>query len=122
MKKQQTYEVLTTIVEYYRGFLDLTDTAAVQRKMDTWHRVLKDKEFDTIIENLTNYVEVNKFPPSLSDLLEVEPLRGRGVKTAAETLEMLQQHESEKPAEPIDPRTLPEWKELGEMLRKGAGR
>lgn len=116
MRKEDTLEVLKTISDYFPNF------SFEQRTFDSWHRVLKDKEFDTIIDNLAVYVEMNRFPPSLSDLLEVEPLRGRGVKTAAETLEMLQQQEKEKPKKPIDPRTLPGWAELGEMLRKGAGR
>ncbi|WP_430508293.1 hypothetical protein [Rossellomorea marisflavi] len=87
MTKEQVFEVMSLFKEVYNNFhFD-------QTKLNTWHRLLKDKDSAVILQNAEKLSLCSKFVPSLSELVhysEEEPPSGPAVPTAEETQQMLQ--------------------------------
>lgn len=64
MNKEQVFEVLELLHNAYPNFsLD-------QKKIDAWHRLLKDQNPAIIMRNAERYIMEFKFPPSIADLRE----------------------------------------------------
>ncbi|WJV19638.1 replicative helicase loader/inhibitor [Rossellomorea marisflavi] len=88
MTKEQVFEVMSLFKEVYNNFhFD-------QTKLNTWHRLLKDKDSAVILQNAEKLSLCSKFVPSLSELVnysEEEPPFGPAVPTAEETQQMLQE-------------------------------
>jgi hypothetical protein len=88
VNKEQVFEVMSLFKEVYNNFhFD-------QTKLNTWHRLLKDKEPEVILQNAEKLSLESKFVPSLSELVhysEAEIPSGPAVPTAEETQEMLRE-------------------------------
>jgi hypothetical protein len=67
MNKEQTFEVLTLIKDFYEHF-EIT-----QSKIDSWHLVLKHSDLEKVKSNLLNYCKENSFPPKVADLIKEKP-------------------------------------------------
>lgn len=64
ISKAQTFEILSLIREFYEQF-EIT-----QKKIDSWHLILKDYEFEIIKDNLLKHCKTNKFVPKIADLIQ----------------------------------------------------
>jgi Loader and inhibitor of phage G40P len=88
VNKEQVFEVMSLFKEVYNNFhFD-------QTKLNTWHRLLKDKDPEVILQNAEKLSLESKFVPSLSELVnysEAEIPSGPAVPTAEETQEMLRE-------------------------------
>lgn len=92
MNKKEVGKILNTISTMYQNKFKYDDPIAL---LEVWHDSLKDCEFDQIYENLKSYFKVNKFPPSVADLIKVEQ-RDIAVKNYVETLAMIEEWEKDK--------------------------
>ena len=66
MTKKQVAEVLVFLNETYPNF------AVTQSKIDTWHRLLNKQNPATIMKNAERYALTQKYPPSISELIETK--------------------------------------------------
>lgn len=92
MNKSQTYEILSLIHRYYEHF-EIT-----QEKIDSWHILLKDSDFEEVNEQLLKHCQTSSFAPKVADLLKQDkPLdRMNAIPDVEETKKML---ENMKPVE-----------------------
>lgn len=102
MTKEQVFEILKFIGEFY-DFFEIT-----QSKIDAWYTVLKDYDFDMVMENAKEHVKRNDYPPKVSQLLrerEREVFRdpALAVPSVEETRKMLAEMEEwEKRAQTLE--------------------
>lgn len=104
MNKKEVAMILESVAAYYPGFKVNSDNAI--SIISTWHRVLKDYEFNSILENLDQYARNNKFAPSVADLINPSPNEStdRYIPSVEETrryLEAEEQHARENENNPI---------------------
>lgn len=93
MNKKEVYTLIEEVVEYYPNFIDFSDDDKVQRRMDAWHRALKDCDSESILDNLAEYAKTNDFPPKISDLLKGVSLnRPYNIPDVAETKEIVKKY------------------------------
>jgi hypothetical protein len=93
VNKEQVFEVMSLFKEVYNNFhFD-------QTKLNTWHRLLKDKDPEVILQNAEKLSLESKFVPSLSELVhysDPEIPSGPAVPSAEETQEMLRKRARER--------------------------
>jgi hypothetical protein len=93
VNKEQVFEVMSLFKEVYNNFhFD-------QTKLNTWHRLLKNKDPDVILLNAEKLSLESKFVPSLSELVhysDPETPSGPAVPSAEETQEMLRERARER--------------------------
>jgi hypothetical protein len=93
VNKEQVFEVMSLFKEVYNNFhFD-------QTKLNTWHRLLKDKDPEVILQNAEKLSLESKFVPSLSELVhysDPETPSGPAVPSAEETQEMLRERAKNK--------------------------
>ncbi|HLR70265.1 MAG TPA: replicative helicase loader/inhibitor [Pseudogracilibacillus sp.] len=65
MNRKQVFHVLKFLKDAYPNF------HVDQSKIDHWTRILKDQNPATVMRHAERYVLDNKYPPCLSDLLEL---------------------------------------------------
>lgn len=70
MNKKEVYDLLEIISEFFPGFLNMTDSQAVQKRMDAWHKILQDYEFEQVESAVFEYCRVNDFPPKISQIIK----------------------------------------------------
>jgi hypothetical protein len=68
ISKNQTFEILTLITDFYDQF-DIT-----QSKIDSWYLILKNEDLDTIKNNLLSHCKNNIYPPKVADLVKPKVL------------------------------------------------
>lgn len=66
MTYQDALTVLKSITVFYHNF------SVTEEKAKQWAEVLTEYDFMEVTLNLRNYVKVNRFPPTLSDLIELK--------------------------------------------------
>lgn len=94
MNKNQVIDVLETISNVYQNKFKMENPKKV---IEAWFNVLKDYEFDFVMDNLSQYIKSNHFPPSIADLVKEPEKRDRAIPSIDETREMLRkQKESEE--------------------------
>jgi hypothetical protein len=104
VNKEQVFEILSLFRDTYNNFhFD-------QQKLNTWHRLLKDKDPEVILKNADKLAMESKFPPSLSELVNLSDQQeeipsGPAVPGYEETQEMLKKREKNK-AEAASPETV----------------
>lgn len=120
MNKKEVAKVLENIAAYYPSFKVNQDNAISM--ISTWHRVLKDYEFNNIISNLDIYVLNNKFAPTVADLINPQSeQRDRYIPSVEETRKMLEEERRAAKANADDP-DLPEKREkIQAEIRKMLG-
>jgi hypothetical protein len=64
INKNETFELFELIQEFYDQF-EIT-----QSRIDAWHLVIKDCDFNTIKGNLLQYCRENIYPPKVADLVK----------------------------------------------------
>lgn len=69
MDRVETIKLFSLIANAYDMF------EVTEEKVDLWSEMLKDQDFYTVLENLKNHIQREKYPPSIADL--------RGVPTFA---------------------------------------
>jgi len=89
MTKKQVAEVLVFLNETYPNF------PVTQSKIDTWHRLLKGQNPATIMKNAEQYALTQKYPPSISELIETKT-----EARSSDFLEQVKQWEREAVAKP----------------------
>lgn len=82
MNIKETAVILEIIATMYQNKFRVDDK---QLLLDLWHDTLIDYEFTHISENLKAYYKLNKFPPSVAELLNLKPGNNRAIPTAEET-------------------------------------
>ncbi|WP_339205273.1 replicative helicase loader/inhibitor [Bacillus sp. PS11(2022)] len=86
MIKKQTFEIMSLIKQYFEHF-EIT-----QQKIDSWHELLQEAEYEEVRRNLINFCRLNKFPPKVADLLNAKPAtvdRVNAIPSVEETKEYL---------------------------------
>ncbi|AYK68027.1 replicative helicase loader/inhibitor [Bacillus velezensis] len=68
MIKKQTFEIMALIKQYFEHF-EIT-----QDKVDSWHELLHDADFEQVRGNLIRFCKRSKFPPKVADLLNEKNL------------------------------------------------
>ena len=115
VNKKETYSVLKAIVEYYPNFLNLSDSEAVQKRMDMWHRALKDFDIESILDNLAVYALENEFSPKVSNLVKgLTRNVGNVIPDVEETKKIMEKYKTDNPMPVEDVRKL-----IEEKLGKG---
>jgi Loader and inhibitor of phage G40P len=64
MTKEQVYNLMCIIQEYYENF------SIHQQKIDSWYKILKKYDENYLKKNLLRHIENEKFPPTVSDLVK----------------------------------------------------
>lgn len=78
MTKRETFSLMARIAVYYEQFeLD-------QKKLDSWHKVLKSYNLEELEAALQAHVSVSVYPPKIADLLK-RPQEARVVPSPEET-------------------------------------
>ncbi|WHY83822.1 replicative helicase loader/inhibitor [Siminovitchia fortis] len=78
MTKRETFSLMARIAVYYEQFeLD-------QKKLDSWHEVLKDCNLEELEAALHEHVSASVYPPKIADLLK-KPASARVVPDPEET-------------------------------------
>jgi hypothetical protein len=67
INKKETFELLTLIKDFYDQF-EIT-----QNRIDSWHMVIKNCDFESLKKNLLLYCRENIFPPKVADLIKEKP-------------------------------------------------
>jgi hypothetical protein len=57
ISKNQTFEIMTLITDFYDQF------EINQNKIDSWHLILKNEDFDKVKHNLFDYSNAMYFHP-----------------------------------------------------------
>ncbi|WP_341356666.1 hypothetical protein [Rossellomorea sp. y25] len=86
MNKEQVFEVMTLFENVFNNFY------FDQVKINTWHRLLKDKDPEIILYNADRLAQESKFVPTISELINYskeEIPSGPAVPSVEETNEML---------------------------------
>jgi hypothetical protein len=122
MKYNEALKVIKSVTIFYQNFI------ITEEKANEWALLLQEYDFNSIMENLRNYVKVNKFPPTISDLLNQENVSKNQVaylqvteetmkEQALEAARLLQQIEEPKKFEQI--KVSPEIREQLRGLMNG---
>jgi hypothetical protein len=91
MEREQTKEIIKIIKLAFGNKFVVDDPKSL---VDTWHRFLKDYEFNMIYNNLELYIKNNQFAPSIADLIKPPKVEmDRYVPTAEETKLYLDEQE-----------------------------
>jgi hypothetical protein len=88
VNKEQVFEVMTLFGNVFNNFY------FDQVKIDTWHRLLKDKDPEVILSNADRLAQESKFVPTISELINYskeEVPSGPAVPSVEETNEMLRE-------------------------------
>jgi hypothetical protein len=88
VNKEQVFEVMTLFGNVFNNFY------FDQVKIDTWHRLLKDKDPEVILSNADRLAQESKFVPTISELINYskeEVTSGPAVPSVEETNEMLRE-------------------------------
>jgi hypothetical protein len=88
VNKEQVFEVMTLFGNVFNNFY------FDQVKIDTWHRLLKDKDPEVILNNADRLAQESKFVPTISELINYskeEVPSGPAVPSVEETNEMLRE-------------------------------
>jgi hypothetical protein len=88
VNKAQVFEVMTLFENVFNNFY------FDQVKIDTWHRLLKDKDPEVILYNADRLAQESKFVPTVSELINYskkEVPSGPAVPSVEETNEMLRE-------------------------------
>jgi hypothetical protein len=88
VNKEQVFEVMTLFGNVFNNFY------FDQVKIDTWHRLLKDKDPEVILYNAERLAQESKFVPTISELINYskeEVPSGPAVPSVEETNEMLRE-------------------------------
>jgi hypothetical protein len=93
MEKKEVVEIIKNISTYYGGKFKMDDPQGV---VNAWFDILKDYEFTEIVENLKNYVKNNHFPPSVADIIKVEPAKDRAIPGYEDTKAMMANWDQER--------------------------
>lgn len=60
----ESVQVMKTITNFYSNF------SVNEPMVKEWHSVLKDYDFNMVLNNLKNHVVNSKYPPSIADLVK----------------------------------------------------
>jgi hypothetical protein len=88
VNKEQVFEVMTLFENVFNNFY------FDQVKINTWHRLLKDKDPEVILYNADRLAKESKFVPTISELINYskeEVPSGPAVPSVEETNEMLRE-------------------------------
>lgn len=64
MTKRQTAELLQYINSFY------PHVEVTQARINAWHDVMHDQEYESVMRKVKKYCTENKFPPTVADLYE----------------------------------------------------
>lgn len=64
MTKAEAFEILETIQCFYPNF-EIT-----QKKIDTWSKILKNDDFQTVMNRVERHATEKKFSPTIVDIRE----------------------------------------------------
>lgn len=64
MNREQTKEVFKIIKSVYPTF------EVSSEKLDVWSKLLREQDYEAVINNTEGYVLNNKFPPTITDIRE----------------------------------------------------
>ncbi|MCA1058092.1 hypothetical protein LCL96_04065 [Rossellomorea aquimaris] len=89
MNKKQVFEIMTLFENVFNNFY------FDQMKLDTWHRLLKNKDPEVILYNAERLAQESKFVPTISELINYskEVPSGPAVPSIEETNEMLRERD-----------------------------
>lgn len=68
MDRDQVKELFKFLMSIYPTF-----DSPTTEKIDTWHRLMKDMDFKRVMAKAEQHVQVNKFPPTISEIAAYAP-------------------------------------------------
>ncbi|WP_227396807.1 replicative helicase loader/inhibitor [Jeotgalibacillus aurantiacus] len=113
MTKRELLQLFKTIAHVYPSF-DWD-----QGKIDVWHRMIKDQDYEATERVLDAYMQDNRFPPTIADLR----VKSAGLQLNVPDLQETKQYINTKLAEGSQSATgnHPERLKALETIRKGLG-
>ena len=87
MNIKQTALIIEKISFLYPSFIK--DESKVRDIVVTWHEILEDYEYESVMKNLKWHIKSSKFPPKISDLITQEEKRIQYIPGVEETKEYL---------------------------------
>jgi hypothetical protein len=120
MNKKQVLTILKTVGEFYNQ-KPLTEHETLN-KVNLWHEILKEYEFDIVYENLKSHIKTSKYPPVIADLITQTEERERFIPTAEDTKRLLDEYEQKQKEVAADPKTQEERAKAREKINKMFGR
>jgi hypothetical protein len=110
MNKEQVFDILSLIKQYYDRF------EVSQMKINAWHDVLEPEDFNAVYSILKEVVKTNKFPPTIAEIMPTKQLNGvMGVEETRKYLDKLEAEEKERRKNSdlqAFPKTLAEFKKM----------
>lgn len=99
MDREQTKAIVKKLRIIYGNKFRIEDAKEL---VNTWHEVLKDYEFNNVMEQLQDYVKNNCFAPSVSELIPNQPSKYPGHTKADELLKKVDEFKEEKSGPPAN--------------------
>lgn len=115
MIKKETFAILTEIKSYWDRF------DVKQERIDKWHEILKDYEFDIIMDNLRLCIKTNRFAPTVADLINVEDRKDRAIPTNEETKQLIASWDEAKKEKATPDQAAAALAEMRKILRINRG-
>ena len=116
MIKKETLEVLSEIHSYWNHF------QVNQERIDKWHVILIDFEFDVIMANLLDYVKISSYAPTVADLIKLGEKRDKYVPSAEDTKKYLAERDKLTEKLRNDPDVLEAKKKADEEIARLFGK
>ena len=73
MTIKETAKIINTLMLVYeKAFPRVTTASQKDVMIETWHSILSKYSFEKVEKNLFRYIELNKYPPTIADLVYSE--------------------------------------------------
>jgi hypothetical protein len=119
VERDETKSIVKLIKESYGNKFSMNDPKAT---IDAWHLILRDYDFDLILENLKNYITNNSFAPTIADLVKPPKVEAeRYIPSVEETKLILDKQEAAIQAALNDPKTKDAKERAKAEIRKILG-
>jgi hypothetical protein len=70
MTKQELFDLLKEIAEYYPMFIDVTDEDAMKNRARVWYRALEKFEIESVRDALADFATKSEYAPKIADLVK----------------------------------------------------
>lgn len=77
MKREQVIQLFELLSDVYPNFRPNTKDETV-RKVNTWTSLMKGQKFHRVMARAKDYVQTNRFPPTIADLTERVDRKNKG--------------------------------------------
>jgi hypothetical protein len=95
MTKQELFNLLKEIAEYYPMFIDVTDEEAMKTRARVWYRALEKYEIEGIRDALADFATKSEYAPKIADLVKASTSQDPtyNIPDVAATKEIMKRYE-----------------------------